>query len=86
MPEEFALKSELARFLRMEPEDIDRAVAEDKLPCLKLLGSRKFSQRFPLRGVHAWLLERTENVPERMWDYGRFREDFEGAVKARKKA
>ena len=85
MAEEFALKSELARYLRMEPEDIDRAVAEDKLPCTKLLGSRKFSQRFPLRGVHAWLLERTENIPDRMWDYGRLREDFERAAKAGQK-
>jgi hypothetical protein len=82
--EEFALKSELARYLRMEPEDIDRAVAEDKLPCTKLLGSRKFSQRFPLRGVHAWLLERTENAPGEMRDFGRFREGF--LMRGRKRA
>ena len=60
----------------MEPEDIDRAVAEDKLPCTRLLGEARFSQRFPLRGVHAWLLERTENAPGEMRDFGRFREGF----------
>ena len=74
--EEFALKSELARYLRMEPEDIDRAVEQDKLPCTRLLGEARFSQRFPLRGVHAWLLERTENAPGEMRDFGRFREGF----------
>lgn len=74
--EEFAMKSELARYLRLDPEDIDRAVAEDKLPCTKLLGSARFSQRFPLRAVHAWLLARTEHAPEEMRDFESFRRDF----------
>lgn len=73
---EFAMKSELARYLRLEPEDIDRAVAEDSLPCTKLLGAARFSQRFPLRAVHAWLLARTENAPPEMRDFERFRGDF----------
>ena len=86
MPEEFAMKSELARYLRLEPEDIDRAVAEDKLPCLKLLGEARFSQRFPLRGVHAWLLARTEHAPDEMRDFDRFREGFLMSGRVRKRA
>jgi hypothetical protein len=73
MQEEFAMKSELARYLRVEPEDVDRAVKEDGLPCTRLLGGTKFFQRFPLRAVHAWLLDRTENAPGEMRDFESFR-------------
>ena len=70
------MKSELARYLRLEPEDVDRAVREDGLPCTRLLGEARFCLRFPLRGVHAWLLARTENAPEGMRDFESFRSGF----------
>jgi hypothetical protein len=81
-----AFKGDVAAYLGVEPEDIDRMVAEDKLPCLRLLGKKRFIHKFPLRGVHAWLVERTENAPREMLDFERFREDFAEAVKARKSA
>ena len=83
MQEEFAMKSEVARYLRIEPSDVDRAVKQDKLPCIRLLGVGRFTQRFPLRGVHAWLLERTDNAPDRMFDYKQFLQDFSRTVMAK---
>lgn len=83
--EEFAMKSELARYLRLEPEDIDRAIREDGLPCTKLLGEARFSQRFPLRGVHEWILERTENAPVGMGDFEKFRSVFLKAKNSKSK-
>jgi hypothetical protein len=81
-----AFKGDVAVYLGVEPEDIDRMVAEDKLPCLRLLGKKRFIHKFPLRGVHAWLVERTENAPRELLDFERFREDFQWAVNTKKKA
>lgn len=48
-------RSELARFLAVPPEEIDRMMAEDGLPHRRLPGRNKPAIRFRLREVWDWL-------------------------------
>jgi len=78
-----AMPAEIARYLRVEPEDVARAIKSDKLPAFRVMKATRFVQRIPLRDFHAWLLARTENPAPHLRDFEGFLADFRAAQPAR---
>lgn len=70
-------RSELARYLGTPPEEIDRMIEEDGLPCLRLPGARKPAIRFRLRDVHRWLQKWNKGCD--LKNYAEFVLEFEEA-------
>lgn len=70
-------RSELARYLGTPPEEIDRMIEEDGLPCLRLPGARKPAIRFRLRDVHRWLQKWNRGCD--LKSYAEFLVEFEEA-------
>ncbi len=70
-------RSELARFLAVPPEEIDRMIDEDGLPCLRLPGKNKPAIRFRLRDVWKWLQKWNKGCD--LKSYADFEREFEEA-------
>lgn len=70
-------RSELARFLSVPPEEIDRMIEEDGLPHRKLPGKNKPAVRLRLRDVWEWLKKCTPGG--KVEPYADFVRDFEEA-------
>ena len=68
---------ELARFFGKPPDEIERMMAEDGLPKVRLPGKNKPSVRFYLPDVHAWLVGYAPGSV--LTDYKEFLRAFEEA-------
>jgi hypothetical protein len=71
-------RSELARFLAVPPEEIDRMMEEDGLPHRRLPGKNKPAIRFRLPSVWEWLKKWTP-PGVKLESYAEFERDFEAA-------
>ena len=49
---------EVARYLRMRPQEVARMIAEDGLPCLKLPGNKTAVRKIALTPLRDWLAAR----------------------------
>jgi hypothetical protein len=56
-----AFPAEVARYLCMEPRDIERMTRLDGLPYLNIPKAKKTVKRIPLRAFHEWLRKRSKN-------------------------
>jgi len=54
-----ALVSEVARVLRMEPDDVIRCIDEDGLPAIRIPGRTRTVRRIAIPALHRWLVERS---------------------------
>lgn len=73
-----AFVAEVARFLEVEPADVESMIRTARLPALRVQKPTRSVTRIPLRSFHAWLMGRTEN-PGPMADYPVFLEEFRRA-------
>jgi hypothetical protein len=81
-----AFVSEVARYLAMEPADVKRMIALDKLPAVRIPREKRHVHRIPLRDFHAWLLKlSTAPVPE-LASYETFLADFDGSARSERAA
>jgi hypothetical protein len=69
--------AEIGRFLGKPAEEIERMMAEDGLPNVRLPGRTKPSVRFHLPDVHAWLVRYAPGSV--LADYREFARAFEDA-------
>jgi hypothetical protein len=52
---EMVKRTDVRRFLAVDPEEVDRMIEEDRLPIVKVPGARKPAIRIFLPDFHAWL-------------------------------
>lgn len=71
-----AFPSEVARYLCLEDEDINRMMAMDALPYLLVPKIKRSVRRIPLRDFHAWLLKRVKNPAPAISKFETFLADF----------
>jgi len=70
-----AFVAEVARYLAVEPEDVQRMIRSDKLPHLKIPKATRVVHRIPLRDLHAWLRLRSGGTA--LESYAEFLTDFD---------
>ena len=79
-----AFVSDIARFIRVEPDDILRMIKSDVLPASEIPTPKRTVMRIPLNDLHVWLNRpRSPNRLECWPDYEKFIEDFASATKTR---
>jgi excisionase family DNA binding protein len=76
-----AFPAEVARYLALEPGDVQELVKKAKLPALKIPKKTRTVIRIPLRDFHAWLQARTQNPTPHLAKYETFLADFDAAVR-----
>jgi excisionase family DNA binding protein len=81
-----AFVAEVARYLAVEPGDIQRMIRVAKLPAIRIPKETRTVQRIPLRDFHAWLLKRTENPTPQLASYDTFLADFDATARTHKNA
>jgi hypothetical protein len=72
-----AFPAEVARYLSLEPGDVQDLVKKSKLPALKIPKKTRTVIRIPLRDFHAWLQGRTQNPTPHLAKYETFLADFD---------
>jgi hypothetical protein len=77
-----AFPAEVARYLSVEPEDVQSMIRLEKLPAIKLPAKTRHVYRIPLRDFHRWLLTRTQNPAHALTHYETFLADFHTAASA----
>jgi len=79
-----AFVSEVARYLAVDPDDVQRMIRIAKLPALKIPKETRTVHRIPLRDFHAWLLKRTKNPAPQLASYDTFLADFDATARTQK--
>ena len=79
-----AFVAEVARYLAVDPDDVQRMIRLAKLPAIRIPKVTRTVQRIPLRDFHAWLLKRTTNPTPQLASYETFLADFDAAARPRK--
>ena len=75
-----AKRSEVARFLGVDPAEVSRLIEQDHLPVVRIPGPARPGCRIYLPDLHAWLLGLRKDGPcEALKDYARFRREFDAA-------
>ena len=74
-----AFVAEVARYLAIDPDDVQRMIRVAKLPAIKIPKAKRAVLRIPLRDFHSWLLKRTQNPPPELSSYDTFLADFDEA-------
>lgn len=74
---DWAMPAEIARFLRLEAEDVKTLMECDGLPATKIPRKKRCVRRVWLRDLHRWLLANTNAPGTALADYETFRADFE---------
>lgn len=77
-----AFVAEVARYLAMEPADVKRMIALDKLPAVRLPREKRHVHRIPLRDFHAWLLKRSTAPLPQLANYEAFLADFDASARS----
>lgn len=72
-----AFPAEVARYLCLEPADVERLMAKDALPYFSLPKVKRTVKRIPLREFHAWLRGRAKNHTPSLNSFETFLADFE---------
>lgn len=54
--------ADVARYLRVAPEEVARMAAEDGLPCLVLPGPTRPTRKYSPRALSQWLASRGQGV------------------------
>lgn len=72
-----AFVAEVARYLSVEPPDIQRMIRLAKLPAIKIPKATRPVFRIPLRDFHVWLVSRTTNPAPELANYEKFLKDFD---------
>lgn len=80
-----AFPAEVARYLLVESEDIERMITSDKLPATRVMKTTRRVYRIPLREFHAWLMDRTVNPRPGMGRFETFLKDFDATARSGKK-
>jgi hypothetical protein len=81
----FAFPAEVARFLEIEPADVDRLIEYDELPVSSIPKVRRTVRRIYLPDFHAWLVQRSSGQVRSLMSYEEFLRVFcEVARKERK--
>lgn len=75
-----AFVAEVARYLSVEPEDVQRMIRTSKLPHLKIPRKTRMVYRIPLRDFHGWLKQRSGGTAQQ--DYPTFLADFDTTARA----
>lgn len=76
-----AFVAEVARYLAVDPDDVQRMITVAKLPALKIPKKTRTVHRIPLRDFHAWLLKRTQNPTPQLATYDTFLADFDASAR-----
>lgn len=76
-----AFVAEVARYLAVDPDDVQRMIDLAKLPAIKIPKRTRTVKRIPLRDFHAWLLKRTVNPSPLLANYDTFLADFDASVR-----
>lgn len=71
-----AFVAEVARFLAVDADAVQRMIRMAKLPAIKIPMNTRNVYRIPLRDFHGWLLKRTINPTPEWENYDKFLEDF----------
>jgi hypothetical protein len=74
---DWAMPAEIARFLRLEPADVETLIKSDGLPATKIPRKTRSVKRVWLRDLHRWLVANTSPKTSALADYETFRTDFE---------
>jgi hypothetical protein len=77
----FAFAAEVARYLMIEREDLDRMVRIHGLPVTWLSRPTRPVMRIYLPDFHEWVLERTKGASERLRNYDNFLEEFHASAR-----
>lgn len=81
-----AFVAEVARYLAMDPDDVQRMVELDKLPALRLPRAKRTVLRIPLRDFHRWLCARAITPTPSLATYETFLADFDASARAPRRA
>jgi hypothetical protein len=81
----FAFPAEVARFLEVEPDDVDRMIRMDDLPASKIPKARRNVTRIYLPDFHAWLLNRSSGDVLKLRDYTDFIARFDEVARVERK-
>lgn len=76
-----AFVAEIARYLSVEPEDVQRLIRVAKLPAIRIPKEKRAVVRVPLRDFHGWLLKRTQNPTPELEIYDTFLADFDATAR-----
>lgn len=76
MRETLRKKSDVARYLGKDAAEVDRLLADDGLPHVRLPGATRPTVRFRLRDVYEWLMRYNRGCS---MSYEDFRREFDGA-------
>lgn len=79
-----AFVAEIARYLIVEPPEVQTMIRVAKLPAFKIPKATRHVYRVPLRDFHAWLLHRTANPTPELASYEKFLTDFDRTARPRK--
>lgn len=74
-----AFVAEVARYLAVEPEDVQEMIRIAKLPHFKIPKKTRHVYRIPLREFHAWLRNRSDRTA--FSDYETFLADFDASAR-----
>lgn len=76
---EMVKRAAVARFLGVEPEQVQEMLDMDGLPFVSIPGKTRPGVRIFLPAFHEWLVKRGRNGSERLADYQEFKRAFFGA-------
>lgn len=76
-----AFVAEVARYLAMDPDDIQRMIDLDKLPALRLPKAKRHVFRIPLRDFHVWLCGQAVTPTPHLASYETFLADFDATAR-----
>jgi hypothetical protein len=76
---EMVKRAEVARFLGVEPEQVQEMLHLDGLPYVSIPGRKRPGVRIFLPAFHEWLLRRAKGPAWTLEDYAEFRRAFEEA-------
>ena len=82
---EVVRRADVGRFLRVDPEDVQRMVDLDNLPHTKVPGEKRPMIRIFLPDFHAWLAARSRLSPK-LANYDEFKRAFFEAQPKRARA
>jgi hypothetical protein len=74
---DWAMPAEIARFLRLEREDVITLIKSDGLPATSIPRKTRSVKRVWLRDLHRWLMANTSPPSAALGDFETFRADFQ---------
>ena len=87
MREGLQTRAAVARFLGVEPEEVERMTRQDAMPHTKVPTAERVVLKFFLPDLHAWLLSRSKGNPSpKLASYETFKREFLAAQPERKSA